>query len=155
MMKKSESSEPTFRRGPNKSDRNGNPLRCGICESTFHFKRDCPHNNAPTMLQSAFCDEQMSILNVDDDYDSLKRVDETSNRALIDTGATVTVCGDQWMNNYLESLCKEDRSEVTEEKRRMVFRFGDGRGIRSTKYSNIHHLVLLLLLRLLVLQHLL
>lgn len=132
---------PKLKSFPNMTDqRTGEVKRCGVCDSKYHFARDCPHkfNNASTMLQSAFCDYQLDIFNVDDDYESIMLVDETCNKALIDTGATTTVCGDRWLSSYLDSLTSENREKVIEIKARyMTFRFGDGRGIKSCNYVMI------------------
>ena len=136
--KNSDSQDSNFKDSVNMRDKNtGEVLRCGICDSKKHFARDCQHKNASTMLQSAFKDHQSSILNIDEDYNSLKHVDETTNRALIDTGATMTVCGETWMEQYLDTLSDEEKGEVLWATQDMTFRFGDGRGIKSNRFATI------------------
>ena len=52
---------------------------------------------------------------------------------LIDTGTTSNVCGDVWLNTFLESMPEDLKKKVSEVKRNMSFRFGDGRAVESNK----------------------
>jgi len=42
-----------------------------------------------------------------------------------------TVCGQQWMTSYLESLNSEDQTKVTVSGGIKVFKFGDGETLKS------------------------
>ena len=114
--------------------RTGEIKTCLICQSTMHFAKMCPHQNAHTMLQSAFDKQQHNTFNIDDDYESILLVKSTKNRALIDTGATTTVCGEEWLTEFLETLSQDERKEVIERNEQKKFRFGDGKGVLSEKY---------------------
>ena len=121
-----------------KDRRTGEVMRCKVCDSKFHFAKQCPNGNASTMLQSVLDYHQQNILDVSNDYESIMIVlKDTLNRALIDTGATTTVCGSTWLETFLESLNTAQRRLVKEEVRNMTFRFGDGRGVPSSKAVSI------------------
>ena len=49
----------------------------------------------------------------------------------------MTVCGDQWLKNFIGSLSDETKDQVTTEYKEMVFRFGDGRGVKATEFTTI------------------
>ena len=79
----------------------GKVKRCNICDSKFHFVRACPHRSAATMLQSSYDSHMKDTVYLDQDYETILLMNETRNKALIDTGATSTVCGGRWFEDYL------------------------------------------------------
>ena len=52
---------------------------------------------------------------------------ETLSSAVLDSGASSTVCGTQWFTEYTDSLSAQDKSKVTYEDYSKPFRFGDGK----------------------------
>lgn len=58
----------------------------------------------------------------------------------MDSGCTRTVCGDLWLNAYLDSLSSHERKTVHTEKSLCNFRFGDGITHQSTRaiYLPVH-----------------
>ena len=73
------------------------------------------------------------ILLADDDLEMNKLLGETIGFAIIDSGCTKTVCGDQWLNLYLESLSREDRKSVISKPSTNNFRFGVGKIFPSNR----------------------
>ena len=63
------------------------------------------------------------------DYDSptnlTNLVAESWNSAVLDSGATKTVCGRNWYNSFTESLSTPDREKVVTTRVRNLYRFGD------------------------------
>ena len=55
-----------------------------------------------------------------------KFVGETLNCAVLDAGCTKNVCGQSWLDSYLDSLTPEDLLKVIKEKSSSSFKFGDG-----------------------------
>ena len=54
-------------------------------------------------------------------------IGETLSMAVIDSGCTKTVCGQIWLDCYLQSLCNEDQQSVKEEKSETSFRCENGK----------------------------
>ena len=62
-----------------------------------------------------------------------KLVNECCGCALLDTGCSTTVCGESWLNSYVELLSDFDASAIVEKKSTASFTFGDGVSIKSLK----------------------
>ena len=59
------------------------------------------------------------------------------NCAVLDSGCSKTVCGQSWLNCYLETLNSDDLKQVKEEETHSSFKFGDGNGMKSVKKVTI------------------
>ena len=57
---------------------------------------------------------------------------ECISKAIIDTGCSKTVCGELWLEMYLESLSKGDRN-IFSKNSTCKFKFGDGNIYESKK----------------------
>ena len=80
--------------------------------------------------------EDVVLLAEDDDQrDSL--LGETLGFAVVDSGCTKTVCGDLWLNTYLDSLSQRDRKSVHSESALCQFRFGAGKVYPSSRLVHI------------------
>ncbi len=71
----------------------------------------------------------------DDQRDSL--LGKTLGFAVVDSGCTETVCGDLWLNTYLDSLSQRDRKSVDSESALCQFRFGAGKVYPSSRLVHI------------------
>ena len=58
---------------------------------------------------------------------------ETIGYAIIDSGCTRTVCGETWLNTYLDTLPNNIRRQVYSESSECHFRFGDGEVFHSDR----------------------
>ena len=116
----------------------GKISRCAICESKYHWVRDCPHKQEAKLTEDQ--SEQFS------ETESVKLtlltqklvlspqevfVTEAYNTAVIDTACTKTVCGSKWLYKFVESLDEKSQKETTFRESKTPFKFGDG----ETKYS--------------------
>lgn len=120
--------------------RTGKPMRCLECDSTKHLKRDCPHNESNTLLQSCFKDKGQSWEPISNDLEytqTFMSTPETLNKALIDTGAVRNVCGESWLKGFIEALPDERKEYIQESDQQMTFRFGDGHALKSIKHVNL------------------
>ena len=50
---------------------------------------------------------------------------ESSGYAVLDTGCSITVCGTEWLNSYVEQLSDFDKSNIKEIPLSATFTFGD------------------------------
>lgn len=53
--------------------------------------------------------------------------------ALLDSGCTKTVCGEVWLQYFLDSLCNEEYLKVVVSESKNMFKFGDNKMIKSLK----------------------
>ena len=77
------------------------------------------------------------ILQSSDDVLSHLLLSETWCSAVLDSGASSTVCGRLWFNEYMKSLLKEDKSKVLLEESSKPFLFGDVKQFVSSTASII------------------
>ena len=129
-------------RGMSRPKRGKNPLndrgvvsRCQICDSMNHWAANCPDatyyteeydaynewddGNAEhhvTLYQAAFIGE----------YSMKTFVAESMSAAILDSGASSTVCGKTWMECYVDGLPAENREKVVYKPSLNSFKFGSG-----------------------------
>ena len=68
---------------------------------------------------------------VHDDDQSILLLSESLNKALLDTGAPITVCGTSWLEAYEDSLSPLQRKECIQHPSEKTFRFGDGCSMKA------------------------
>ena len=51
--------------------------------------------------------------------------------AILDSGCPKTVCGEVWLEVYMDSL--KEKSNVTQSDRNAIFKFGNGRSVKSNR----------------------
>ena len=73
---------------------------------------------------------------VGNEVEDILLVGETVNKAVLDSGASKTVCGNEWYKCYVDSLEEKSRSLIKEYSSDTIFRFGVGR----LKASKMVHL---------------
>ena len=64
-------------------------------------------------------------------------VAESWNHAVLDSGASRTVCGQVWLNAYVACLNVDDKSRVSYSNSSSIFRFEDGRKVPATSTACI------------------
>jgi hypothetical protein len=119
--------------GTNPLNRFGKRSQCSICRSVFHWAKDCEHRTENVKLTDGgdkhencnialHCQETTHEIFMTESYGA----------AVIDTACTRTVCGREWLDNYMEHLNDEEKSSVVTEPSDRTFRFGDGAQVKST-----------------------
>ena len=112
-------------------------VRCHKCREWGHIKYDCPQwktkkdESKMNFFQSDFTFED----NLDSSLTFL--MGETVNKALLDTGASSTVCGAKWMKNFEDSLTPDEREQICDVEEKKSFRFGDGKSVASCTKKKI------------------
>eukprot|EP00112_Aurelia_sp_Birch-Aquarium-sp1_P025873 Seg886.5 transcript_id=Seg886.5/GoldUCD/mRNA.D3Y31 product="hypothetical protein" protein_id=Seg886.5/GoldUCD/D3Y31 len=112
----------------NPPDSSGKPSRCNICESKFHWARNCPD-----AYENQKQDSEISLFQSSDDKLIQKKVfvGETLNCAVLDSGCTQTVCGNNWLNSFKESM--QEEIMIEEKSSHATFKFGNGDAVISSK----------------------
>ena len=64
-------------------------------------------------------------------------VNESRGYAILDSGCTNTVCGEEWLQNFIDNLSFDEREKMVISHSDQKFTFGDGRSITSKKKVNI------------------
>ncbi|CAG2190865.1 unnamed protein product [Mytilus edulis] len=115
---------------------NGNVSRCKICDSKFHWVKDCPHKQLDVNLTEHESDELNEIVNITlftsaQEFKPLTVfVAEAYNAAVIDTACSKTVCGSKWLYEFVESLDPGLDQLICNESH-VPFKFGDGQTVYS------------------------
>ena len=118
-------------RKTNPLNSSGKISKCTICQSIYHWFRECPHRVDDDSEEKQI---KLTLFN-DELYNCYinKFVGETLNHAVLHSRCTKTVCGISWLDNYLETLSPEDKEKVVEKQSEMKFKFGDGETADSLK----------------------
>ena len=90
----------------------GQPSKCTICKSIFHWDNNCPECRLPeTSTQNKA--ENITLFT-----ESVQRcyvenvLGETLSNAILDSGCTQTVCGESCLHCYIDTLCESDRNSI-------------------------------------------
>lgn len=115
-------------KGTNPFDRFGKRSKCAVCDSVFHWARECPNNERKGESKS----EQVNITLFTEQCDMNQVfMTESFGAAVIDTACTRTVCGSKWLENYRDGLSESEKEQVVECESSQEFRFGDGVSVKS------------------------
>lgn len=121
-------------KGTNPLDKYGKRTKCAICQSTYHWAKDCPHRRNEVKLTEDENVEECNItLYTKVVTDSQIFLTESLGSAIIDTACTRTVCGEKWLDSYIKDLkqSQTDKMLQTESPSCRPFRFGDGQVVHS------------------------
>ena len=114
----------------------GIQTRCTICRSINHWSQNCP-DNINTEHKTYVANEVVLYQTDNDNAQELKHLmSETWSSALLDCGASKTVCGKEWLNQYTSNLPEHQQQKYTP--RNHVYNFGDGRKITSIESITFH-----------------
>ena len=117
-----------FRSRQGAQEQQSGPLRCHICKETDHMMKDCKYNTFGGK-KLAFFESDFQLEDKDECLTYL--MGESTNRALLDTGASSTVCGKKWLTVFEESLTPAEHQEVKVIPCEKNFSFGDGDAVTA------------------------
>ena len=143
--------------GSNPLNQFGRVTTCSCCGSRFHWIEKCPdkkmsaayyeeqvepeENNYPDDYMGETEDTYCNIVLFQSDYDTPNRfktlVRESLACAVIDCGASKTVCGQSWLSCYTDCLSESEKSSLKIRHSDNVFKFGDGKCVKSTGMVSI------------------
>ena len=124
----------------NRGKGNMQKKQCFICSDPGHFVSECPYNsfnNTKNQSESqptkdkVFAVFEPDFILPDSDEELVFLTGETTNQALLDTGACATVCGKEWMQVFEDSLTVSEQSLIDTESCQRFFKFGDGKAVES------------------------
>lgn len=123
----------------------GRITRCLVCDSRFHWARECPDayenkgdaensdnagkDNDRTVNFSLFTGYADG--NLDNKLSKLVR--EARGCAVLDSGCSTTVCGVKWLDEFLGEFSDAEWASIVEEKSSATFTFADGVTVPSLK----------------------
>ena len=78
----------------------GNISRCGICQSTFHLAKECPHTDCSKSNENkaSFFTQEVQKYCIE------TFLGKALNLAVLDSGCTKAVCGEEWLKGYLDTF---------------------------------------------------
>ena len=128
---------PASKAPRNPTGRDGQVTRCDICESINHWAGNCPDKFKKD--QETFVVHEIVLHGSHEESpEKMKELlSDTWSSGLLDCGATKTVCGRVWLNEYLNTLSDEQRCEVKYTPTQSVYRFGDGEQINASESVRI------------------
>ena len=118
--------------------------RC-ICQSIYHFARDCQHakENEEEKKDGNVENKEEEVVHLslfvgfsseeEKSSNLSKLVEDSSCSAIVDCGASASVCGKIWLEDYLKNLTEYEKSKITEKESKTNFTFGDGKSYQSLK----------------------
>ena len=135
----------------NPKGKDGKIMRCKICDSIYHWVRECPDNpdndKAPSQekygkqTENAFVQNTTSVETGIEQQNAKREMslvtfalatscyllDEAGRSAIVDTAGTANVCGHLWLDRFLSFLSGESRKLVKTEESHAKVMFGDMR----------------------------
>lgn len=101
----------------NPLDRYGRRSKCAVCQSTFHWAKDCPHRGEQVKLTEDCKTDDIEECNItlytkDSPTEAEIFMTECFGSAIIDTACTRTVCGQEWINSYIAELSQTEIKDI-------------------------------------------
>ena len=84
----------------------GKISRCAVYQSIYHYARDCLHSDSNKSQEN-----KVTLFTQEAQKCFLQNVlEKTLNLAVLDSGCTKTVCGEEWLKCYIHSLSEEEKT---------------------------------------------
>ena len=112
----------------NPVDSQGRITRCSVCESVYHWWRECPERENHSEEKIALFANEIPLEQYLPSF-----LKETLNCAVLDCGCVKSVCGSKWFEIYGQTLSDNEQKSVSEENSYNCFRFGVGGPIYNSK----------------------
>ena len=111
--------------------------RCALCDSKMHWAKVCQHKrpeaaNIPELKNKTENNpeniiEETNIMLMTTADTKI----QTDLNAIVDTGCTKTVAGEEWLNNYLKNLDDSLTNQVEANPSSRILKFGDGHKVTA------------------------
>jgi hypothetical protein len=104
---------------------------CRSCGSYRHQVATCP-DSWENLAKVNITEEEHAVLFTGyQKQDIMQLGSDARNCAVLDSACSSTVCGQTWLNSYLDSLNEDDRAKVVRQEGHKVFKFGGGTRLKS------------------------
>ena len=134
-------SQHAKQRGTNPFDRNGKRTRCAVCESVFHWAKDCPHKHKKQeeikMTDAEYEECDLTFFTKEHKSENEILLTESFGCAIIDTPCTKTVCGKRWYEEYVDQLEQKKKKKIKIGTSAKTFKFGNGAKVKSYMKATI------------------
>lgn len=131
-------------KGSNPLDRYGRRTKCAVCQSVFHWAKQCPHKEEVRMTDTDIehyeeCEEECNLTLFTKEHRTENEIlmTESYGCAVIDTACTKTVCGKKWFEQYVDRLQEDQKKVIKKKTSTKIFRFGDGAQVHSYMNATI------------------
>ena len=137
-QRKDSSSTVAVHKGKKPLNSNGEISRCHYCQSINHWITNCPDRALDKVSEDTLFNHEVVLCegSLEDPFVN-DLVAESLNCALLDSGASKTVCGKLWLDLYVDSLSESEKMKLKSEPSESVFRFGDGNKVESSQTVTI------------------
>ena len=124
----------------------GKTLTCRCCGSYRHLVAKCPHsweNMSKTNVTERTAkvniteDEHVVLFTGYHKEGTAQLGIDARNCAVLDSACSSTVCGEIWLENYLNSLDHKDRRKIKRSIGQKTFKFGGGERLKSEGQYNL------------------
>ena len=119
------------RRKMNPTGPDGKPLTCRVCGSYRHLMKDCPESWENIKKVNIVEDENVVLFTGYNKEEIYQLGVDARNCAILDSACSSTVCGQNWMDSYINSLNEVDRKKIKQTTGERTFKFGGGTRLKS------------------------
>ena len=119
------------RRKMNPTGPDGKPLTCRVCGSYRHLMKDCPDSWENIKKVNIVEDENVVLFTGYNKEEIYQLGVDARNCAILDSTCSSTVCGQNWMDSYINSLNEVDRKKIKQTTGERTFKFGGGTRLKS------------------------
>ena len=119
------------RRKMNPTGPDGKPLTCRVCGSYRHLMKDCPDSWENIKKVNIVEDENVELFTGYNKEEIYQLGVDARNCAILDSACSSTVCGQNWMDSYINSLNEVDRKKIKQTTGERTFKFGGGTRLKS------------------------
>lgn len=118
--------------GTNPINKFGKRTKCAVCQSVFHWAKDCPDKTSSAKITESESDiiENCNVTLFTKEQPSANEIFvlESAGSAIIDTACTRTVCGEKWFEHFVKVANDNDIQTFPSNR---AFKFGDGKVVNS------------------------
>ena len=115
----------------NPTGADGKTLSCRCCGSYRHHMKDCP-DSWENIRRVNIVENENVVLFTRYNKDEIQQLGiDARNCAILDSALSSIVCGENWIDSYINSLNEDDRQKIGQTVGETRFKFGDGIRMKS------------------------
>ncbi len=126
--------EKVTKKSTNPLGYDGKPTTCVVCKSTMHWAKACPHAEKNEEHDVYVANIVLMSENNQSEGPVKTLLGETIGSVILDSGCAKTVCGNVWLDCFIDTLPENRVKAIKVEKGINTFRFGNGGNLTSLKH---------------------